>query len=78
MESKFMVIMDKLAKRFRYEVANVDPLHPDIECDTTFLRRYTKAYDYWKIYMMLPKDHVYKTHYLCLLADILAEMGEVI
>ena len=78
MDSKLMNAMDRLTKRFRYEVAKIDAFNPSTECNTTFLKRYTKAYDYWTIYRMMPEDHCYKTYYLCLLCDILAEMGEVL
>lgn len=75
-DNKLMITMGCLGDKFHREVENVDALHPDIKCDTTFLKRYIKAYDYYKTYMMLPKDHCYKSHYLYLLVDLLAEMGE--
>lgn len=74
-ENALMIAMGKLHDKFRKEVQNVDVLHPDIKCDTTFLKRYIKAYDYWKTYMMLPKEHCYKDYYSILLCDTLAEMG---
>lgn len=70
-----METMGKLHYRFCKEVENVDPLHPDMKCDTTFLKRYIKAYDYYKIYMMLPEGHTYKHFYSARLTEILVEMG---
>jgi len=75
MESKLLIAMNQLGDKFRYEVTHIDPLHTDIKCDTNFLKKYIKAYDYYKTYMALPEDHVYKSHYLCWLVDALAEMG---
>lgn len=74
-DNRLMIEMGKLGDRFHKEVQNVDPLHPDIQCDTTFLKKYIKTYDYWKTYMMLPPDNLYKDYYSILVCDALAEMG---
>ena len=73
--SALMTTMNKLHDQFRKEVDNVDPIHPDRKCDTTFLKRYIKAFDYYKIYMMLPEGHTYKHFYSARLTEILVEMG---
>ena len=77
-DEALMIAMDKLCKQFHKEVQNVDVIHSDIKCDTTFLIRYTKAYDYWKTYMMLPDEHCYKNYYSILVCDALKEMGVVL
>lgn len=68
-------IMTMLYERFCKEMENMNPMSPDTNCDTTFLKRYIRAYDYYKTYTMLPEGHSYKNYYSVLLTEILVEMG---
>ena len=57
-------IMDALEKKFYAEIAKVDILHPDRNCDTDFLKMFLSTYDYWRVYANMPEDHQYKAFYL--------------
>ena len=63
-----------LNKRFMKECQKVDALHPDIKCDTNFIRYYIKAYDLYVIYMNMPEEHRFKSHFLGLLIDALKKI----
>jgi hypothetical protein len=66
--------MDILNKRFMKECQKVDVLHPDVTCDTNFIRDYIKAYDLYVIYMKMPEEHRFKFHFLGLLIDALKKI----
>ena len=74
--SSLVTTMDILYKRFMKECQKVDSLHPDKNCDTNFIRNFTKAYDYYVIYMNMPENRPWKTHYLGLLLDSLKKITD--
>ena len=69
--------MISLHKKFDKEVEKLDLLHPDIDCDIQFLRLYIKAYEYWRVYVNMPENNMFKPHFLTLCADIIKKIMEV-
>lgn len=74
MNDDLIATMDILHKKFMRECNKIYILHPDSKCDTNFVRDFIKAYNLYVIYMNMPEEYRFKSHYLGLLLDALKKI----
>ena len=76
--SELMSFMTDMNRKFQYESVNIDPVHPDLDVDITFLELYLKAYKLYRNIVLIPHDTKCYVYYYDKFNQVLKTLREYV